>query len=290
MASSCSNDRHRWRAFTLIELLVVIAIMAILAGLLLPALSRAKNRATALQCLSNCRQLTLACLIYTDDYEGRLPYNAGGAGTLRGVGARNRLNWADGILDWELTPDNTNKLLLTQGGLGPYVAGNASVYRCPADRVLGSLQRAAGWTHRVRSYSMNAMMGDAGDASQSGANQNNPYYVQFFRITQIPSPAHFFMLVDEHPDSINDGYFLNRGDQRSWIDLPGSYHDGAGAFSFADGHCEIHRWAVASTLRPARPDAAPLPLPLSTAQLGDWQWVMERMSISTYERRYPNWP
>lgn len=275
------RQARRFAGFTLIELLVVIAIMGILASLLLPALARAKSRAQSIRCLSNNRQLMFAWQLYADDHQDRLPYNVGGSGTSRGVGNRNPLNWADGILDWELTPDNTNTLLLTHTGIGPYTAANAAIYRCPADRALSSLQRAAGWDHRVRSYSMNAMMGDAGMATAGGFNQNNPYYVQFFRAAQIPSPAKYFVLVDEHPDSINDGYFLNRADKQAWIDLPASQHNDGAAFSFADGHAELRRWTQSATRRAAAPDAAVLPMYLSYSALNDWRWVMERMSVST---------
>jgi prepilin-type N-terminal cleavage/methylation domain-containing protein/prepilin-type processing-associated H-X9-DG protein len=266
-------------AFTLVELLVVIAVIGILAALLLPALSQAKERALGVKCLNNCRQLTLGWMLYADDYQGRLPYNIGGVGTGRGVGTRSPLNWANGILDWELTPDNTNSMMLHESGIGPYLSGNNSVYRCPSDRALSDLQRGAGWTGRVRSYAMNAMMGNAGPASATGLNLNNPGYVQFFRIHQIPAPSRYFVLLDEHPDSVNDGYFLNRGDEHEWIDLPASYHDGAGSFSFADGHAEIHKWVNASTVVAPRPDAAPLPLYLRYSELEDWRWVMERMSV-----------
>jgi prepilin-type processing-associated H-X9-DG protein len=128
---------------------------------------------------------------------------------------------------------------------------------------------------------MNAMMGDAGAASRTGANLNNPYYVQFFRGSQIPVPAKFFVLVHEHPDSINDGYFLNRWGEREWIDLPASFHGGAASFSFADGHCELRRWQVPSTRQASRPDAAPLPLSLAELETADWRWVLQRMSVST---------
>ena len=281
----------RRSGFTLIELLVVIALVGILSALLLPALSGARSRAQGMQCLNNVRQLALGSRMYADDYQDHLPYNVGGAGTHRGVAARHALNWAYGILDWELTPDNTNDLRLVRSGLAPYVAGNAAVYRCPSDRVLSSLQRAEGWDRRVRSYSMNAMMGNAGAASVSGANVNNPSYVQFFRLTQVPSPARMFVFLDEHPDSINDGYFLNRGDEREWIDLPASFHNGAAALSFADGHAELRQWVEASTRQPARPDGAPLPLYLGYSELADWKWVLERMSVSTagnssYRRPY----
>jgi prepilin-type N-terminal cleavage/methylation domain-containing protein/prepilin-type processing-associated H-X9-DG protein len=267
--------------FSLIELLVVIAIIGILSAFLLPALVKSRERARAMACLSNNRQLMMAWLLYSGDFDGALPYNIGGAGTGRGVGERNSLNWANGILDWELTPDNTNAAALLQGGLGPYVSGNTLIYRCPSDKTLSQLQRNAGWSARVRSYSMNAMMGNAGPASESGENVNNPDYVQFFKIDQVPAPATFFVLVDEHPDSINDAYFLNRGDKHSWIDLPASHHNGAATFSFADGHSELRKWVRPSTVHPAQPDAAPLPLYLYESDLDDWKWVMERMSLGT---------
>jgi hypothetical protein len=93
-----------------------MAVVAMLAGILLPALSQARARAVGVHCLNNNRQLALAWRLYAEDHDDRLPYNVGGAGTSRGVGPRHALNWADGILDWELTPDNTNAALLTRGG------------------------------------------------------------------------------------------------------------------------------------------------------------------------------
>jgi prepilin-type N-terminal cleavage/methylation domain-containing protein/prepilin-type processing-associated H-X9-DG protein len=270
----------RPRAFTLVELLVVLAITALLAGLLLPALSRTLSRAQSIACLNNNRQLALAWMLYADLHQGRLPYNVAGAGTSRGIGARSDLNWANGILDWELTPDNTNSLMLTRSGLGPFVTSDPRVYRCPSDHVLSTLQRRAGWNLRVRSYSMNAMMGDAGEASATGINVNNPTYLQFFLIHNIPTPSTLFLFVDEHPDSINDGYFLNRGDRPEWIDLPASYHNRAATLSFADGHAQAHRWIVPSTSQPAKPDAAPLPLPLAPTETADWRWLRDRTSVS----------
>ena len=267
-------------AFTLVELLVTIAILAVLAALLLPALSHAQNRASGILCLNNNRQLALAWLLYADDHGGRLPYNVGGAGTDRGVGARDRLNWADGILDWEvLNSDNTNTALLTGSGIGPYANRNAAIYRCPSDRVLSGQQKAAGWSARARGFSMNAMMGNAGEASKTGVNVNNPSYVQFFKVDHIPEPVRLFVLVDEHPDSINDGYFLNRSDRMEWIDLPASHHGGAASFSLADGHSEMHRWMVPGTRQPARAYAVVLPLALESAELADWRWVLSRMSV-----------
>jgi len=267
------------RAFTLIELLVVVAIIAILASLALPALSRAKAKAQGILCLNNTRQLGLAWVLYADDHNGHLAYNLGGDVKIRGVAPATYLNWVNNVLNWELKPDNTNLATIKEASLGPYSSKAANIYRCPSDNVLSAIQRSAGWSQRVRSYSMNAMIGDAGDLSMTGYNRNNPDYVQFFNLSTIPEPAKIFVFLDEHPDSINDGYFINKAYYWEWVDLPASYHNGAASFSFADGHSETHRWRFSSTKPPSQPDGAPLPMKLLKSEWADFDWVIDRMSV-----------
>lgn len=272
--------------FTLIELLVVIAIVGILAGLLLPVLAKSKSQANSLYCLNNTRQLSLAWLIYADEHNGHLAYNLGGQVGTGLVAPKTNLNWVNNILSWNTDSDNTNKASLTEFGLGPYTSKSASIYRCPSDDVLSDLQRNEGWLARVRSYSMNAMVGDAGDLSQSGRNVNNPGYLQFFKITSIPRPSQIFVFLDEHPDSINDGYFVNRAYTGEWSDLPGSYHNGGANFSFADGHGESHRWRFAHSKPPSKPDAAALPISVPKPERADLYWVLGRMSVEQEEAAY----
>jgi prepilin-type N-terminal cleavage/methylation domain-containing protein/prepilin-type processing-associated H-X9-DG protein len=273
----------RQHAFTLIELLVVVAIVAILAAMLLPALARARDRAQGVFCVNNTRQLILAWLQYADDHNGRLVYNFGGNLKDRGVAAPNSLNWVNDIMDWELSSDNTNLAKISEAALGAYANKATAHYRCPSGKVLSFVQRHMGWTGRVRSYSMNAMIGNAGDVSNGGFNRNNPEYIQFFSLSAIPRPANIFVFLDEHPDSINDGYFLNKQDEWRWIDLPASYHNGAASFAFADGHSETHRWLLSSTKQPARPDAVTLPTKkLQHSEWGDFDWLAARMSIEKY--------
>ena len=278
-------------AFTLLELLTVIAIIAVLAGILLPALSRARERARAISCLNNTRQLLVAWQIYAGDNAERLPYNVGMAGS----SFRTDLNWVNDVMTWDLSPDNTNTATLTQASLGPLVGGNTAVYHCPSDQALSSIQLAAGWTARIRSYSMNAMVGDAGTFSTNGFNVNNPGYTQFFKSTQIPQPSQIFVFLDEHPDSIDDGYFLDQAPQNagtyygvptpqdaSWAHLPASYHNRATAFSFADGHSELHRWSQPGTVPPSVADAAKMPIWIPAdpaAGLTDFDWVLAHMSV-----------
>jgi len=264
--------------FTLIELLVAIAIIAILAGLLSTAIAKAQVKAQGISCLGNARQLSLACLLYATDNNERLPYNLGGSLASRGIAPKRGYNWVNNIMSWELDGDNTNTTFVNNGNFAGYASRTAAIYRCPADRVLSEIQRHAGWSARVRSYSMNAMVGDAGDNSLWGSNLLNPLYKQFLKTTDFLRPTEIFVFLDEHPDSINDGYFLNQLDELEWIDLPASYHNGAANFTFADGHAEGHRWINKATRVPARPDASGLPLPVDPIQRTDFDWVIQRTS------------
>jgi prepilin-type N-terminal cleavage/methylation domain-containing protein/prepilin-type processing-associated H-X9-DG protein len=285
--TSVCASRVRTLGFTLIELLVVIAIIGILSALLLPALSKARERAQAISCLNNTRQLGLACQLYADDHGNFLPYNLG----MNGSSFRTNINWVNNVMTWDLSADNTNPATITLAGLGAYSSGNTAIYRCPSDRTLSSIQTGAGWNRRIRSYSMNAMLGNAGNFSASGVNINNPGYKQFFKSTQIPRPSEIFAFLDEHPDSIDDGYFLNKAavvsygpytagySHNEWTDLPASYHNNSASFSFADGHAALHHWTDAGTIRPAHPSAAALPRALNSDSRSDFDWVIQHMSI-----------
>jgi prepilin-type N-terminal cleavage/methylation domain-containing protein/prepilin-type processing-associated H-X9-DG protein len=274
----CSDSRVR-NAFTLIELLVVITLIAVLAALLLPTLNRARAKAQGYQSVNNTRQLILAWVLYSDDHNGRLAYNLGGPAGGKDPARKTNANWVNNNLTWELDSDNTNTLTLTEASLGSYASKVTSIYRCPADRVLSKVQQEAGWTERVRSYSMNAMVGDAGELSAEGYNENNPKYVQFFRLTDIPMPSEIFVFVEEHPDSINDGYFLNKFYANHWIDLPSSDHNGAAPFAFADGHAQLRRWLDASTKQPQVADAVEFPVSIYPGETTDLNWVMQHTSI-----------
>jgi len=262
-----------------VELLVVVAIICILAALLLPALVNAKRNGRAIVCLNNQRQLGFALHLYAGDHNDVLPYNVGAAETKQMVASKEFLNWANDVMTWELDSDNTNAALLAVGGVGPYCSGVTKVFKCPSDTALSDIQKQAGWTERVRSYSMNAMIGNAGSFMLGSQNTNNPGYRQFVHLADVPAPDSIFALIEEHPDSINDGYFLNRFGTHQWIDLPASYHNHGANMAFVDGHSERHQWRFDSTTPPPLPDAARLPFGVSPPQAGDLYWVLNHMSV-----------
>lgn len=270
--------------FTLIELLVVIAIIAILAAMLLPALSKAKGKALAIACMSNTKQIMLGWQLWCSDHEDRTM-------VLAPKGGRDITDPTQpvaGDMTWVASGgdgSNTNvadMLNPTRSLMADYIK-SAGVWKCPADKYIDSRTGP-----RTRSISMSAVfLNGSGDKNFAKPQQTpDRNYIVVGKLSQLikPGPAMSWVVLDEHPDSINDAQFFTAAGflpgAAQWADLPASYHYGGGAnFSFADGHSEISKWRSEKTKQQVKLVYKwwGANTPLFDSKSPDYTWITDRM-------------
>jgi len=261
----------------LIELLVVIAIIAILAAMLLPALSKAKMAAWGTECIANLKQCQLAAALYKNDNNNYLVPNSPYTGYMNAGSAQT--SWIDSATGTEGMGDalgNTNLLLYTTGLLAPYVAKQVGVYKCPADIVPSANGQ------RLRTYSMNGQMG-AAYMVPAKFNDDSPA-LQYVKDSDIvhPAQADAFVFAEENMYTIQDGYLEIDSHGGTFPDVPGAYHNNALGLSFADGHALIHKWQTMALLKAKGHD----PQDPGGPDNVDWSWFAQHAAADATSTSY----
>jgi prepilin-type N-terminal cleavage/methylation domain-containing protein len=278
-----SSSQTKRTGFTLIELLVVIAIIAILAGMLLPALAKAKTKAQGIMCMNNSKQVMLATKLYTTDFNELLPPNEDSDTAPAGhVWIQGNVGDAQWVTNFSRYNDSA------WCSLAKYTGGNYKIYKCPADPRTATVGGKRLPT--TRSISANQAVGTVCSSFPSGHSgvpnvaTHGPWldgahghtrgrtYRTFGKDSDFVAPAQTWVYIDEHSESINDAGFGHPGPTPPstvrWVDWPAVYHNSAGGLSFADGHSEIHKWKGIKYGKTGLPANTVTP-----AQRSDWEWL-----------------
>jgi prepilin-type N-terminal cleavage/methylation domain-containing protein/prepilin-type processing-associated H-X9-DG protein len=283
VTSRCGVSRRRHSGFTLIELLVVIAVIAVLVGMLFPALGAAKSSSRSAVCQGNLKQLQFAWMSYSDDNRGQMVPNEEGRPFGFWEGVRN--SWVLGNAQRDATLDN-----IERGTLYSHI-GDAGVYRCPSD--YSNVVDHQG-LRRFRSYVLN---GELNYWIIADTQYGLPILQAFHNVSQLSRPVRTYGFIDVTAETIDSGIFglpgpastteeelkrnLIKLDRHRWLQLPGERHSGGANLSFLDGHVERHKWRWPGK----EPISAFGHRPVNDQDLQDMRWLVQRGAA--WQRYFP---
>jgi prepilin-type N-terminal cleavage/methylation domain-containing protein len=274
IVSSRRLAKARGPGFTLIELLVVIAIIAILAAMLLPVLSSAKNKALVTQGVNSKKQMQLGWQMYAGDFNDYMIPNAPlTAGVSKNTWCGNAGE------DWHYAGANTNAAQYNQSIVGPYMGSQLGVYRCPGDNLPSDNGQ------RIRSTSMNSQMGMEDPVVRANTQTWNPGFAVFQKVAELTAlaPVNAWIFCDENMYSLQDGYLQCDCNNAQWPDVPAAYLGGINEFTFADGHVEAHKWLTSALLNvPYKYGVTGSDWPATPGgkKNADWVWFTSHTSYS----------
>ena len=248
------------------DLLTVVGVILLLALLLTPALARTRVADQAFQCRNNLLQLIQGWRMYAEDNSGKLP---------------NCFDWVQGALSYSAgRSDNTNTAFLANSQLRPYVK-NLAIYRCPADQSLAV--EGTNKVPRVRSVSISQAFALQNEGHLEDGDSPPNYWRHYLKAADmvLPAPANLWVMIDDNPDSINDGAFAVAMGQNSfttmrWQDGPSALHEGGCGVAFADGHYQLKKWADRRTLAMKVTYTTPFPYGITQPSNLDIQWLRDR--------------
>ncbi|HEX7858902.1 MAG TPA: hypothetical protein VF773_01105 [Verrucomicrobiae bacterium] len=277
----------RTAGFVPIELLAIVAVLFLLVGIALPLTSRFKSKSASTICVSNHKQVVVAWQIYANEHEGKTANNFIIPSTMDALIRGTFDNWANNIMTWSangIEGVSVTNQALAGGTLNPYTSGDAKIYRCPSDNFLSPAQRARGWKYRSRTMAMNALIGRTEHSSNGptagGRSWMDSSYRQWLKVGDIPQPATTWVTIDEHPDSVNDGFFVISIGSGIWADLPGALHGSSTTFSFADAHVETRKWRTKRLNVPVRYNFPTVTIDAEGRK--DFAWYKENLGLVRY--------
>jgi hypothetical protein len=261
-----SNARFRSaRAFCRLDLTGALAAAALLLTLCIALGASTRRASDATTCASRLRRLGVAWALYASDNDDHVCPNWR-ADDVRPVQFQ---SWAMSLMSWTVSRENIDPVPIRRGVLNRYLHADVSVFKCASDRFLSRRQTQAGFHQRLRSTSMNGFLGQSRDDEAAEFNPLYPQYRQAQHLSDIPWPSRRFVFIEEHPDTLTDGWFINDPDADEWWRLPTGLHAGSGHVSFADGRVDLMRWR--SRLPPVQYSRNPI-----MPHAADSRWWHER--------------